>query len=189
MKRCSCCHVEKSFAQFAKNSPHTWRAQCKTCQGVKTPRSATLNEAFWRWVIPGDSTQCWRWLGYKTRSGYGRVAWRRKTFRAHRVSYLLHYGTIPADLMVCHHCDCRDCVNPQHLFLGTCADNIHDMMVKGRRNGLLGEDCPHAKLTSEDVAFIRAHCGKISQKALGVMFHVSESAISAIHRRKNWKHI
>jgi len=80
----------------------------------------------------GRDDGCWLYMGALFDSGYGAF----KTplgNRAHRVSWILHNGPIPASLLVLHHCDIRNCVNPEHLFLGTHADNHRDMDEKGRR--------------------------------------------------------
>ena len=79
-----------------------------------------------------DESGCWEWTSEKTEKGYGRLRVNGKNVRAHRLSYQLFVGEIPKGLFVCHSCDNPGCVNPEHLFVGTCMDNIHDMIVKGR---------------------------------------------------------
>jgi hypothetical protein len=75
---------------------------------------------------------CWLWTGSLDLKGYGTVRRRGKTARAHRVAYQLWVGDIPNGLHVLHRCDLRSCCNPQHLWLGTHADNMRDMATKGR---------------------------------------------------------
>ncbi|WP_313471247.1 HNH endonuclease signature motif containing protein [Atlantibacter hermannii] len=74
---------------------------------------------------------CWIWTGKLNASGYGVARFGRKEKRIHRFMYAKYKGD-PGELMVCHRCDVRSCINPDHLFLGTAADNIHDCMAKGR---------------------------------------------------------
>jgi len=94
----------------------------------------SIEEKFWSKVTKTDG--CWMWGGVKTLKGYGiiRVGGRvdPKNLRAHRISWLLHNGPVPRGLMVCHHCDNPSCVRPDHLFVGTAVDNVHDSIKKGR---------------------------------------------------------
>jgi hypothetical protein len=77
---------------------------------------------------------CWLWTGqtYETKRPYGRFHFRDKRYLAHRISWVLHFGEIPPGLLVCHRCDNPKCVRPDHLFLGTYADNKWDSVRKGR---------------------------------------------------------
>jgi len=110
-----------------------------------------LAERFWAKVDRGDESGCWLWVGARNRDGYGHIsidATKRAT--ASRVAWELHNGPIPSGMLVCHHCDMPPCVRPDHLFLGTPADNSHDRDRKGRQGA-----SPQAKLTQAQVSELR----------------------------------
>jgi Helix-turn-helix domain/HNH endonuclease len=89
-------------------------------------------EKFWSQVQRLGPTECWPWLGYRDRKGYGQTRIRGERWKAHRLSYTLVKGPIPPGLLGCHECDRPWCCNPDHTFPGTAADNTADRVSKGR---------------------------------------------------------
>lgn len=139
-----------------------------------------------------DNNGCWIWVGSK-RNGYGRLIvgsrsdGSRHSETAHRYSWLVFKGEIPAGLFVCHHCDNPACVNPEHLFIGTRQDNTDDREQKNRNNHVVGEHTPTARLTEQQVIDIRN--SNKSSRELGKLYGVNKSSILNIKNRKSWKHI
>jgi len=97
---------------------------------VRGDRFLNWEDAFFSNVLVADG--CWGWGSAMYPTGYSPVRFKGKQKMAHRVSYEIFIGPIPDGMFVLHRCDNRQCTNPDHLFLGTQADNISDMMGKGR---------------------------------------------------------
>lgn len=129
--------------------------------------------------------QCWLWVAAIRPDSYGQFHIRRKPFAAHRASYLLFVGDLVPGRLVCHTCDVPRCVNPEHLFLATCAENSADMVAKNRSSK--GEAHSQAKLTEAEVLAIRATSGVSAQVA--EKFGVDASLVRMIRRRAIWRHI
>ena len=132
--------------------------------------------------------ECWEWLGRRVK-GYGMMCVSKRSIGAHRISWGIHNGTIPEGMSVLHKCDNPSCVNPNHLFLGTQADNIRDMMIKKRDKHPSGENHKNHKLVLSQVENIRLRYkqGGITFKELASEFGVSQSAINNIIQGNRWK--
>lgn len=117
-------------------------------------RDFTLLSRFWSKVEKTDD--CWEWRARRNPLGYGTFKYHDKSILAHRMAYYLTYDVMPDGLVVCHTCDNRSCVRPDHLFLGTQLDNMRDAKSKGRYdNKPAGQAHHRARLTNDQVAEIR----------------------------------
>ena len=139
--------------------------------------------------IPVTESGCWIWLaGLRSKSNpRGLFRYQGEKMQAHRASWLIYRGEIPDGLLVCHKCDVGICVNPNHLFLGTALDNIHDRDSKGHQVTPLGEKHGKSVLSDEQVREVRAT--KLPQRKLAKKYGVSHTCIASITSRKTWTHI
>ncbi len=147
----------------------------------------TQEQRFWARVQ--KSSDCWTWASTKAPNGYGVLRYKGHTASAHRISWELANGPVPAGLYVCHRCDNPACVNPEHLFLGTPAENTEDARVKGRLAH--GERISLAKLTDSQVRQIRAlyASGNCTYVQLALQFGVTKGTIGKVINRNTWAHI
>jgi hypothetical protein len=186
---------------------------CETCKKVFLAIPARVRKGFSRFcsktcqhksLVTTTEFKFWKGIGRKTESGC--ILWKGRTtkrygtieggLRAHRVSYELFIGPIPDGMCVLHRCDNPPCINPNHLFVGTHADNINDKVSKGRQSR--GEKQWEAKLTEDQVREIRllyASSPGVKKKRNGVVIRLSEQfgvhchTIISIAKYRLWKHV
>jgi len=140
-----------------------------------------------------EATGCWNWTQARV-NGYGQFGdgpgHARPTKRAHRGVWEAVNGPIADGLHVCHRCDNRACVNPDHLFLGTNADNVADKVAKGRQAVVNGSRNGRAKLSEHDVSIVKMLLGLgVRQHRLVGLYGVSKHSISLIGCGKTWSHV
>lgn len=145
--------------------------------GTASERLAELSVA--------EESGCIRFTGHLDGEGYGRIMVARVKYMAHRLSYSLNNGPIPDGYVVRHKCDNPSCINPEHLEVGTQADNIADKVSRGRQ--ARGSGVGRAILTEESVREIRSSPLKVSE--LSTLYGVSVVSIRNILRRKTWQHV
>ena len=136
-------------------------------------------------------TGCFEWQMSRKEKGYGQAGGGR---RAHRIAWERAYGPIPEGMQVLHRCDNPPCVNPEHLFLGTNADNRADSVMKDRP--ARGERVRSARLTAEDVLAIRhlywltrSSLGRPSQQEIADVFGVARTTVQAVVEGRTWRHL
>jgi len=156
----------------------------------KRHKKRDISERFWEKVNIKNENDCWEWRA-STRHGfgYGQFSFNGYPEFAHRVSWIIKYGDIPNNTVICHACDNPLCVNPLHLFLGNQLTNIKDMMSKSR-DAFVGERNPNAKLNEKMVReAIRLRDNGNSFTSISRVFNVSRQTITDAIKRKTWKHI
>lgn len=142
-------------------------------------------ERFMSNVTPEPNSGCWLWTGNVNKHGYGRFGFSKTVKLAHRVSCEHFKNENIAGKVVCHKCDVPACVNPDHIFAATHAENSRDMVFKSRQSK--GSDRPFAKLTEDAVLHIREK--SLSQRDYSRLYGVSQSKISMVQNRKTWRHL
>lgn len=183
-KICPTCGIE-----FTRSHDRSIRCSYKCSASFRFQKTA---ERFWKLVDKADC--CWKWKSSLNNKGYGqfgcvyRGKWR--TVLAHRYSWELNRGPISKGGLILHRCDNPSCVNPAHLFIGTQAENLADMVQKGRAykgGATRGEQNGNHKIRACDAIQIRDAPGTLHEVAL--QFGISPSQILRIRQLKSWAHV
>lgn len=144
----------------------------------------SIRDRFYRGfvIVPAG---CWEWSSQRSSKGYGQIRISKKRqVRAHRLSYELHKGPIPDGLFVLHRCDNPPCVNPEHLWLGTAKDNLHDAIKKGRWKMPFCEGAPNSKLTEAAVSHIKKR--ELTAVEYGALYGVTKTTVQNIWLGRTW---
>jgi hypothetical protein len=159
---------------------------------VGGPKAAPVKNRLLR-HIDIDNVGCWNWTG-ATKNGYGSITigsasdGTRHSESTHRASYLEFKGDIPAGMFVCHKCDNKLCINPDHLFVGTNRDNIADCINKGLFGNHKGSANSQSTLTDDDVRKIRS--SPLSQaESLAASLGVTRGHVLKIMKGERWAHL
>lgn len=180
----TCLKCSKLFLAYPSHKRKFCSIECKI-----TFQNISIEERFFKFVHKTDT--CWIWTGCKGSSfGHGQFHLNGKMESAHRISWNIHFGDIPEGMHICHHCD-NPPLNPDHLFIGTAKDNMHDKMNKGRSNTLHGEAHASSILSEKEVLEIKSQLSDDppygTKAQLARQYGVSPSTIQDIAKGRCWK--
>lgn len=191
VKTCELCGGE--YAKSGKLSHKQWADQrycsviCRAAADSERKMRARppLRAVFASRYTPDNDSGCWLWAGTRTKDGYGVMRWRGVTYRAHMLSLELAGTPRPEGALACHRCDTPRCVNPEHLYWGSPADNARDAQERGRLP--VGLAHHNSKLTPAAVMAIRE--SSAPNAVLASIYGVTRQAVHAAREGKNWRHL
>ena len=179
-------------AQMRRKSNISWKVwnaakYCsRSCTAQASNRAARqTKEQYFHKRYSKVESGCWEWTGPLRPNGYGMVFFDGVHIRAHRFSWEFHTGKSAGTMFVCHKCDNRKCVNPEHLFLGTIQDNVADMVQKRRHN--MGVRNGGAILNDAAILMIRE--SQLPLQTIADAFRVSLAAIDGVRSGRTWRHV
>ena len=145
----------------------------------------SLLERFEEKYCPEPNSGCWLWTHGTNRKGYGHFYFNGERWMAHRASWVMAHGEIPKGMHVLHRCDTPCCVRPDHLWLGSNADNVADCMTKRRHR--FGSKSNLAKI--DDKTALQIYNDRSSAKQIAQRHNLHISTIRRIKSKLIWKHI
>ena len=186
MTKCKSVYCGRETISFGMCDKHYRRARQGQNINIKSSHEMTDSERFWFRVKKGDG--CWDWVGSQNGHGYGTFMLNKKPEKAHRMAYFYTVGDIPDGLCVCHTCDNRLCVNPDHLFAATQGQNLADMKAKNRHPH--GSNHWNSKLTEGDVKVIRDLVSEgMKNSVVARFFEISHTNVGHVVTRNTWPHV
>jgi hypothetical protein len=150
-------------------------------------KGRSLEQRIFDYSMPEPNSGCWLWLGALNACGYGTIGVKYRSQLAHRISYSVFKGLVPKRKNVLHHCDMPCCVNPEHLFVGTQRDNVHDMEHKKRAYHPRGENHGLAKITEREVKLIRMD--KRSERTIAKAMGLTRAIVRGVKIGRTWGHV
>jgi hypothetical protein len=159
-------------------------AKVNTANDIKNPDA--VRQRLIERSEPVTESGCWIWLGAQDASGYGHIGVQPSSCtNAHRASYVLFNGDIPAGMVVRHKCNVTSCVNPAHLTYGTHQDNKDDSAACGR----IAKGMKHGKTKLSPEVALWAYTSPLSERAVAKEIGCHRSTINAIRSGKSWSHL
>lgn len=180
MRICAHCNVE--FSCRRKLNTRWCSRACYITTRIIPPEAR-----FWSKVEKTET--CWNWISSKDPRGYGQFRISGKTIKAPRYAFFFAHGHWPLNAL--HHCDNPSCVNPDHLYNGTHKDNMRDKTQRGRNNTPKGDACAASRLTSTQVAEMRAEykSGVVGYSQLARKYQCSLSTVQRTIKGQTWRHL
>jgi hypothetical protein len=172
---------------------HWWRLRQHGSTSLPPRVTQSYEERFWARVRVCGPEECWPWLGRLNNNGYGSFWNGHRVVSAHAFAWVSRNGPMPADKpWGLHHCDNPPCCNPSHIFPGTHADNVADMVMKGRGRGKVfrGEQHGMAKVDTRAVRSMRAAVSRgESLSSVARRYGLNRSTVDGICSGRLWRHV
>jgi len=182
-------HKGNSIFYIATTLNKPWKSIQAIAANKRFKMPAHMDDLKFRFFEKVLKKDCWEWRGHLSSSfGYGRLRFNGVAWDTHILSWKIHNGDIPKGMCICHTCDNPACVNPNHLFMGSYAQNSADMKAKNRH--AFGEKNGMSKLSNKEVLSIRKDLkAGVSSILLAKQYGVHPNHILRIKRNESWKNV